>query len=236
MQAQHPSPAARRPSFVIGLLGGSFDPIHVGHLQLARDASAQLGLDELRFIPAGQPWQKGALSDAAQRAHLVELAIRELPNAVLDMREIERDGPTYTIDTLRELRAALGAGSALVLLMGADQFERIDTWRAWERLLDYAHIAVAARNGVLPQLAAPLRAWHDAHACEPAALRTSAAGGICRFTMTPVDASATRIRALFAEPPTPARDAELARLLPAAVLDYIRRLRLYERRTGSNPS
>ena len=93
------------PRTLIGLLGGSFDPIHVGHVQLARDASAQLRLDELRFIPAGQPWQKGELTDAAHRAHLVELAIRELPDAVLDMREVERAGPTYTIDTLRELRA-----------------------------------------------------------------------------------------------------------------------------------
>jgi len=219
---------------LIGLLGGSFDPIHIGHLQLARDATAQLQLDEVRFIPAGRPWQKGEMTDAAQRAHLVELAIRDLPNAVLDMREIERDGATYTIDTLRELRAALGAAPALVLLMGADQFERIDTWRQWQRLLDHAHIAVAARNGVLPQLGTQLQAWHDARRLDAAALRSRPAGGICSFAMTPVDVSATQVRALLATPATPTRDAELSRLLPPAALDYIRRLRLYE--GSSNPT
>ena len=223
------------PRTLIGLLGGSFDPIHVGHVQLARDASAQLRLDELRFIPAGRPWQKGELTDAAHRAHLVELAIRELPNAVLDMREVERAGPTYTIDTLRELRATLGAEPALVLLMGADQFERIDTWRDWQRLLEHAHIAVAARNGVLPQLDAQLQRWYEAHRLDAAALRDRPDGGICSFAMTPVDASATHIRALLAAPATPTREAQLALLLPAAALDYIRRLRLYQGNAVNHP-
>jgi nicotinate-nucleotide adenylyltransferase len=217
---------------LVGLLGGSFDPMHAGHLQIARDALEQLQLDELRVIPAGQPWQKGRITDAAHRAHLVELAIRGLPRTVLDMREVQRTGPTYTIDTLRELRAVLGADPALVLVMGADQFERIATWHEWERLLDHAHIAVAARNGVLPKLDAALQRWHDQHAIDAGALRTRPAGGICGFAMTPVDASATEIRALLAEPATPTREARLAQLLPAAALDYIRRLRLY----GARPT
>jgi nicotinate-nucleotide adenylyltransferase len=118
--------------------------------------------------------------------------------------------------------------------MGADQFERIDTWRQWQRLLDHAHIAVAARNGVLPQLGAQLQAWHDARRLDAAALRSRPAGGICSFAMTPVDVSATQVRALLATPATPTRDAELSRLLPPAALDYIRRLRLYE--GSSNPT
>jgi nicotinate-nucleotide adenylyltransferase len=217
--------AMARP--LIGLLGGSFDPVHIGHLQLARDARAHLALDEVRFIPAGQPWQKGELTDAAQRAHMVELAIRDLPGAALDMHEIERAGPTYTIETLRELRRALGAQPALVLLMGADQFERIETWCDWQQLLDHCHIAVAARNGVLPQLEATLHAWHEARRADAGELAARAAGGIAAFDMIPVDASATQIRALCSARATPTRDAQLAALLPAAVLDYIRRHRLY---------
>jgi nicotinate-nucleotide adenylyltransferase len=181
----------------------------------------------VRFIPAGQPWQKGELTDAAQRAHMVELAIRDLPGAALDMHEVERAGPTYTIETLRELRRALGAQPALVLLMGADQFERLDTWRDWQQLLDYCHIAVAARNRVMPQLGATLHAWHEARRVDATGLTTRPTGGIATFAMTPVAASATRVRALCGAPATPTRDAELAALLPAAVLDYIRRHRLY---------
>ena len=103
---------------VIGLLGGSFDPIHVGHLQLARDALAHLPLDEVRFIPAAQPWQKERVTDAAHRAHMVELAIAHEPRCVLDMHEIERGGTTYTIDTLRDLRAGPWPDASLVLVHG----------------------------------------------------------------------------------------------------------------------
>ncbi|MGH6609338.1 MAG: nicotinate-nicotinamide nucleotide adenylyltransferase, partial [Burkholderiaceae bacterium] len=90
----------------VGLLGGSFDPIHNGHLQLARDALKHLPLAEIRFIPAAQPWQKGELTATEHRAMMVQIAIADEPRFVLDMREVARGGPTYTIDTLREIRRA----------------------------------------------------------------------------------------------------------------------------------
>ncbi len=210
----------------IGLLGGSFDPIHVGHLQLARAARDRLGLAEVRLIPAAQPWQKGSITDAAQRAHMVALAIAGEPGLALDMHEIERGGPSYTIDTLRALRAALGPAQPLVLLLGADQMARLDTWREWRSLLDYAHIAVARRNGE-PALNDALRDFYRARRAGAAALRAAAAGAIVDLPMDPVDASASEIRALLAAPPTPARQARLAALVPAAVLLYIRRQGLY---------
>ncbi len=97
----------------IGLLGGSFDPIHVGHLQLARDALANLPIGEIHLIPAAQPWQKEELTEPLHRVNMIELAIaQELPftrrRMILDLREIERGGPTYTVDTLRQLRCAPG--------------------------------------------------------------------------------------------------------------------------------
>jgi len=144
---------------VIGLLGGSFDPIHVGHVQLARDALAHLPLDEVRFIPAAQPWQKERVTDAAHRAHMVELAIAHEPRCVLDMHEIERGGTTYTIDTLRELRAGAWRDASLVLVMGSDQFERFDTWRDWQAVAELAHIAVARRAGVAARLNLVLQAF-----------------------------------------------------------------------------
>jgi nicotinate-nucleotide adenylyltransferase len=211
----------------IGLLGGSFDPIHRGHLQLARDALAQLALAEVRFIPAGQPWQKGRITGATHRARMVLAAIGAEPRFALDVREIERSGPTYTIDTLRELRAALGEQVPLVWIMGSDQFERLDTWRDWTRLLDHAHLAVARRADALLTPGYALQELFNAHWARPPAVLASAHGRIVEIGMTPVDASATEIRALLAQPPSPARDSRLAEIVPAAVLDYIRAHHLY---------
>lgn len=211
----------------IGLLGGSFDPIHVGHLQLARDARDGLALAEVRLIPAAQPWQKGPITDAAQRAHMVALAIADEPGLVLDMHEIERGGPSYTIDTLRALRTSLGPEQPLVLVIGADQMARLDTWREWQALLDYAHIAVAHRNASAPALSPALQAFHAAHHADRAVLRARPHGVIVDLPMTPVEASATAIRALLSEPPSPEREARLAALVPAPVLLYIRRQGLY---------
>ncbi len=211
---------------VIGLLGGSFDPVHVGHVQLARDALAHLPLDEVRFIPAAQPWQKERVTDAAHRAHMVELAIAHEPRCVLDMHEIERGGTTYTIDTLRELRAGAWRDASLVLVMGSDQFERFDTWRDWQAVAELAHIAVARRAGVAARLNLVLQAFSKERHGGPAELTHRAAGRLVEFPMTAVDASATEARHLLANP-SPDANRRLARLLPAAVLDYIRGHRLY---------
>ena len=214
-------------TLAIGLLGGSFDPIHAGHLQLARDALAQLALAEVRFIPAGRPWQKGEITDATHRARMVLAAIRDEPRFALDMREIERAGPTYTLDTLRELREALGEHVPLVLIMGSDQFERLDTWRDWTHLLDHAHLAVARRADALLTPGYALQEYFNAHWARPHAVHEAAHGRIVEIEMTPVDASATEIRALLAQPPSPGRDSRLAEIVPAPVLDYIRAHQLY---------
>lgn len=214
-------------TLALGLLGGSFDPIHNGHLQLARDALAQLALAELRLLPAGQPWQKGKVTDATHRAQMVLAAIRDEPRFVLDMREIERVGPTYTVDTLRELRAALGEHVPLVWIMGSDQFERLDSWRDWNRLLDHAHLAVARRADAVLTPNYALQEYYNAHWAPPHAVQEAAHGRIVEIDMTPVDASATEARELLAQPPSPARDDRLAEIVPAPVLDYIRAHHLY---------
>ncbi|MGZ9031694.1 MAG: nicotinate (nicotinamide) nucleotide adenylyltransferase [Burkholderiaceae bacterium] len=211
---------------VIGLLGGSFDPIHAGHLQLARDALAHLPLDEVRFLPAAQPWQKDRITDAAHRAHMIELAIAGEPRWVLDMHEIERGGTTYTVDTLRALRAGPWPEASLVLVMGSDQFQGFDSWREWQAIADLAHLAVARRGGVPARLDPALTAFFGPRHCGPAELAHRPAGGLVEFRMTPVEASATDVRRLLV---TGAPDAErvLARLVPAPVLDYIRAHHLY---------
>jgi nicotinate-nucleotide adenylyltransferase len=211
---------------VIGLLGGSFDPVHVGHLQLARDALAHLPLSEVRFVPAAQPWQKPELTAAVHRAHMIELAIAGEPGCVLDMHEIERGGSTYTIDTLRALRSAREGDSSLVLIMGSDQFERFDTWRDWRGIVELAHIAIARRAGAPLALNPTLAAFDEQHRCAPDELARRPAGGITLFPMTPVDVSATGVRRLLRDA-SPESARRLTALVPSAVLDYIRLHHLY---------
>lgn len=211
----------------VGLLGGSFDPVHRGHLQLARDALAQLALAEVRFVVAGQPWQKGRLTEAMHRAAMLRAAIAGEPRFAVDLREIDRPGPTFTIDTLRELRVSLGPHVPLVWILGSDQFERLDTWRDWQRLTDFAHLAVARRADAVLTPNYALQEFFNAHWARPVAVPGAAYGSVVEFAMTPVDCSATEIRALLAQPPSPPRDARLAEVVPAPVLDYIRANHLY---------
>jgi nicotinate-nucleotide adenylyltransferase len=135
----------------IGLFGGSFDPPHRGHRVLADVALDTLALDELRWVPAGVPWQKNGrvLAPAEHRAAMVALVIAGEPRFRLDARELHRSGPSYTIDTVRELLAEQ-PGAALYLVIGQDQYARLHTWHEWRELLGLVTLAVAARIEVLP--------------------------------------------------------------------------------------
>ncbi len=131
----------------IGVFGGTFDPPHVAHAALARVALDTLALDEVRWIPAGQPWQKArSITPAVHREAMTRLAIEGEPRFVLDRIELERQGPSYTLDTLRALRP-LGE---LFLLIGADQYARLPTWHDWQELPAWATLAVAGRPGAAP--------------------------------------------------------------------------------------
>jgi nicotinate-nucleotide adenylyltransferase len=136
-----PPAAARR----IGIFGGAFDPPHRAHVALARAAVEQLGLDELRVLPTGQAWHKArALSDASHRLEMARLAFADVPRAVVDGRELQRTGPTYTIDTLREMKEQW-PGALLLLVIGADQAEALHGWRQSASIPQLATIAIAER-------------------------------------------------------------------------------------------
>lgn len=216
----------------VGILGGSFDPVHRGHLQLARDAREQLDLAEVRLVPAGNPWQKQGLTPAAHRAQMVALAIADEAGLVLDTRELERAGPSYTIDTLRELRAELGPARPLVLILGGDQWANLSTWHQWQSLADFAHIAVAQRNATPLASTAEVAAWAAPRRMNAAQIARRPAGGVCAFVMSPVDCSATGLRALLGLTPASALDAQLAADLKPAVLHYIRAHTLYRNPHG----
>lgn len=142
----------------IGLLGGSFDPPHLGHLALGRAARAALGLAEVRWLPAGAPWQKARrqLAPAPHRAAMLGLLLDGEPGAVVDTIELDRDGPTYTLDTVLALQGAHPNPAEWVLILGQDQYGRFDTWHRWAELLDHVVLAVAARAGQAPQPPAAL--------------------------------------------------------------------------------
>lgn len=140
----------------MGLFGGSFDPVHNGHLALARVAVAHLQLDELRWVPAGQPWQKQReLAPADHRTAMIALTIEGDPRQRLDLCEVQRSGPSYTLDTVRALQSGEPAAEWF-LLIGQDQYARFHTWHQRQELLERLTLAVAARGGQHPEPGAPL--------------------------------------------------------------------------------
>jgi nicotinate-nucleotide adenylyltransferase len=211
----------------VGIFGGSFDPIHAGHLALARAARDALHLDALLLVPAARPWQKSPITEPEHRAAMVELAIADEPALQIERCELERTGASYTIDTLRELRARYGTDTALVLVIGADQMERLDTWHEWRALLDHAHLGVARRNDAVLVLSRELQAYYNDHWVPAGEWRNQPAGNVIEVDMPPHDASATEVRGLLASPSGAGRDTRLAQIVPAPVLDYIRAHHLY---------
>ncbi len=184
----------------VGILGGSFDPVHNAHLAVARAALDGLGLSKVLWIPSGTPPHRdAAFASGADRAAMVRLAIEGEPRYALDERELRKASPGYTVETLEDLRAELGKEAGLVLLIGADQYARLETWHRWQDLFSLARIAVFARPG----------------------LALEAAERVTVVPMKPLDISSTAIRASIAAGEAPRG------LLPGAVLDYIQTHHLY---------
>jgi nicotinate-nucleotide adenylyltransferase len=191
----------------IGIFGGSFNPPHLAHLALARVAVDTLQLDELRWLPAGQPWQKppGSLAPAADREAMVRTLVAGEPGFAVDAREMQRQGPSYTTDTVRELRAE-HPGAELFLVIGQDQYARIDTWRDAAQWRAFVHFAVAAREGHPPQ---PPASWPPgSHALQVLPLPAMA-----------ISATEIRQRVAAGQPVSP--------LVGEAVARYIDQHRLY---------
>ncbi len=227
------SPDTRRRR--IGVLGGTFDPIHTGHLALGALFARALALDELVLMPAGQQPQKQGSTPAEHRLAMTRLAAEGLAaelarvqpstQLIVSTREIERAGPSYTVDTLRDVRRDIGPHASLSLLIGSDQLVRLDTWHAWRELFDYAHVCAAARPGFSRDAASvQLREVFAQREKSALGVQSTPCGGILIDDSLAVDISATELRATLAH----ARDAATPPAnLPESVWQYIRAQHLY---------
>jgi nicotinate-nucleotide adenylyltransferase len=212
----------------IGILGGTFDPIHYGHLRLAEELGERLRLEEVRFFPSGTPPHRIAPAVTADhRLAMTRLAAAGNARFAVDDRELRRAGPGYTFDTLKELRADLGDARPLALLLGADAFLEFATWHRWREIFGLAHVAVAHRPGFpverwSERMPEPLAREYSARLMQqPLAIHLSPAGGIVVVPFTALEISATAIRDMLHAGASPRY------LLPGAVLDYIRSHGLY---------
>jgi nicotinate-nucleotide adenylyltransferase len=207
---------------LIGLFGGTFDPVHIGHLRMALELKQQLDMDDMRLIPCHiPPHRQQPVASADHRAAMAQLAIAGCPELSLDKLELGNPDPSYSLHTLREIRAQLGAEPALCLAMGMDSLATLNTWYGWEHLLELAHIVVAARPGWDLPIAGDLGDYIDRHQGRGADLRQSPGGSIVIEELTLLPVSATAIRAQIAQGRSPQF------LLPDNVWAYILRNNLY---------
>jgi nicotinate-nucleotide adenylyltransferase len=211
---------------VLGILGGAFDPIHYGHLELARETMEGLDLAAVRLIPTGDPPHRAPpVATAGERLAMVKLAIADYRGLEVDSREVERPGRSFTVLTLEELRAE-DPSRPLALILGADAFLGLPSWHRWLEIMDLAHIVIVARPGTAFNGKLPLhlvREWEHRYTSDPHALSATPAGVFIRQPITPQAISASTIRAALARGELTA----VRSLLPAAVLAYIERNRLY---------
>ncbi len=212
---------------MIGVFGGTFDPVHFGHLRPALELYESLGLDELRFVPCGRPpHREPPQARAEDRLAMLRAAVRGQRGFVVDTRELERPGPSYMVDTLQSLRDQFGPGRPLLLLLGLDAFLGLETWHRWERLAELAHLVVAHRPGFVPaDLLQHPGLWalvSSSQAEDSGELRDAPAGRVLFCQVTQLDISASGIRRLLAA------GRDIRYLVPEAVREIIAARRIYD--------
>ena len=206
---------------MIGIYGGTFNPVHYGHLRTALEVSEIFALDEIRLLPCAQPAHRAEPEvSSAARLQMLQLAIAHYPHFICDARELERTGPSYMIDTLASICAEIAAETPLLLFIGTDAFNGLTDWYRWQALFDYAHIVVMTRPGFKPE---PLIDFYrDKLVYDRHSLKSCPSGKIYFQNVTQLDISATFIRQTFAEK----KNASF--LLPEPVIEYIQAKQLYK--------
>jgi len=207
----------------IGILGGTFDPVHHGHLRAAIECHEQLAMDEVRLVPVNDPGHRHpTIANPTQRLVMLRMATENIEALNIDDHEINRGDVTYTIDTLVQFRKE-HPGDSLSFIMGSDAFETIDSWRHWNELLDYAHFIIVKRpvvsHGFKNKAASDLYEKHGSD--DKGIIRRETSGRIIQLQIPLLDISATRIRSIISNGQDPGA------LLPYEVIDYIDQHNLY---------
>ena len=211
------------PQPPLGFLGGVFDPVHIGHLRGAMAVRDTLNLERIDLIPAAQsPLKDQASVDAVHRLAMLERAVAGLPDIAVDAREFDRPGPSYTADTLEDLRLEHGAERPLVWIIGADILATLPRWSRWRALLDFAHVVVIGRPDAEPH-PSEVSDWLREHKVDKASLLSRPGGGVFTLAQPLLDISSSDIRTMIAE----GRDPRF--LLPDGVMEYISNHALFSR-------
>ena len=212
----------------IGVFGGTFDPVHFGHLRPALEVLEELQFAEVRLIPCHIPPHRDQPQHGADcRLELLQSAVADVPGLVVDDRELRRPGPSYTVDTLASLRREFPR-IPLCLMIGMDSFLSLPSWHRWRELAEYAHLTVLSRPGYQPPASGELADWLDGRRIEsPQQLAAAAAGAVYFHPVTQLDISATRIRDLIGSGRAPRF------LLPEVVWQRIEAQGLYGWRSGN---
>ncbi len=206
----------------VGVLGGTFNPVHLGHLRGALDCLDLLGLSSIRLMPASLPPLKATPGvSAAHRARMLDLAVEGIEGLSVDRRELDREGLSFTVDTLSELRQELGAEVVIVFIMGDDAFEQLNRWHNWGALLELANIAVLARPPGNLKLAPELQHWLNQHEVPPTQLLLQTKGAVARVVQPELDISSSALRLAIEA------GRNVRYLLPDPVLEYINAQGLY---------
>lgn len=206
----------------LGILGGTFDPVHFGHLRAAVEVREALGLAEVRMLPSARPPHRTTpVVSAEHRMEMLRRATHEADYLVPDDSELRRDGPSWMVDTLSEMRTAHN-DAPLVLIIGQDAANGLETWSRWRRLFELAHIAVMRRPGAGPEYPAELAAeMRSRRTRDPGDLLASPAGRVIALEIRQLEISSTGIRDLFSAGRTPRF------LTPGPVIEYVREHGLY---------
>ncbi len=207
----------------IGLFGGTFNPVHIGHLRTALEIRELLALDEMRLLPCAlPPHREEPHVSARHRAAMTALAVADEPRLVLDDRELRRSGPSWTSETLHEIREEVGPEAHLSFCVGMDSLVGLAGWHRWRELTDWANLVVAARPGWQQPADGEVAEWLAARQVPDAsALRQRPHGGVLVAELTLLPVAATELRARLAT------GRSVRYLTPDCVLDYIKEHRLY---------
>lgn len=207
----------------LAILGGTFDPVHFGHLQSAIAVKELLAVRQVKLVPSFIPPHRGLPhSTANERLSMLRIATHDNSGLVVDDREISRQGVSYTVDTLTSFRQEIGENVSLYFILGIDSFCTLNEWVRWRELTDIAHLIVLARPGYLPQIPSEIREWQRKNLVENVnCMRGKSGGEICHVELVQVDISATEIREMIGSGIRPTGK------MPERVIDYAFEHELY---------